>query len=138
MSSSTEALCKFCKPLPMIGSKLESVHNIPYYDNFEDLKASSLKGCIFCTWILENIPYAISKIGRLSYYVSAEHQSFQLKYSMTDDQKQRILEKVRQTPRQTIVQGFGFDNPYKSSMSFGTFYCNGKLLLFCCFTKLRE
>src|SRR4051812_21556075 len=117
-SSRKEALCEFCKPLPMIGSKLEFVYNIPYYKTFEDLKASSLSGCILCTWILENVPYVISKIGRLAYHASAESQSFRLEYFMTEDQKQIILEKAQQTPRPAIVQRFKLDMPDRTFMSF--------------------
>jgi hypothetical protein len=129
MSSNTEeVLCKFCKPLPMIGSKFESFHNIPYYKTFEDVKASSLNGCILCTWILENNPHEISKIGRLAYNVSSEHQTFQLEYFITEDQKQIILEKLRQTHRQTrrqfIIEGSGSSS--RTSMFFGTFYRNGR------------
>ena len=126
MSSGTEeVLCKFCRPLPMIGSKLESFHDIPYYKTFEDVKASSLNGCILCTWILENNPHTISKIGRLAYNVSPEHQTFQLQYFITEDQKQRILEKIQQTRRQ-FIEGSGSGSSSRTSMFFGTFYRNGK------------
>ncbi|KAM3072730.1 hypothetical protein ACMFMF_007063 [Clarireedia jacksonii] len=88
MSSGREdALCELCKVLLIIGSKLESVYDIPYYKAFEDLKASSLNGCILCTWILGNISHAISKIRRLSYNAKAEYQSFRLEYFITEDER---------------------------------------------------
>jgi hypothetical protein len=124
------ALCDFCRPLPVIASNLQSVRDIPYHKTFEDLQASALNGCVLCKWISENFPeYAFSKIHRLEYIARPEIQIFALMYEITDDEKERIREQIRQQPRQfpgLAVPVIGLDN---LGMVFQTFYCNGRLSL---------
>jgi hypothetical protein len=120
MSSSKQlALCEFCKPLATIATRLENVRDIPYHESLEALKASALNGCVFCTWILENLPeFGISKLQNLRYTVATgpSRQYFSLRYLVEKSKFDRS--KLR-----------GLFHEYDNVFCFEGFYCNGRFSL---------
>jgi hypothetical protein len=121
MSSSIQpVLCDFCKPIATIATRVEKVRDIPYHGSLEALKASALNGCVFCMWILENLPkFGISKLKSLQYIVGTgpTRQHFSLKYLIENSKYDY-----------SKLQG-----PFHSSDNLGIcfegFYCNGRLSL---------